>query len=227
MNCAADIAGVDLALGFDEKDSCGPRGYAGSMRLSFAILLAIISLGIDCSSGGDGSNSSSASLDCAWLAGNNCWKSTLSQAESCLPPKSETGTLSADMKTCTYVSGAVVTFDSALVLPAPDDLIWSFTVTSGGQPCLRYQDTSGSAFSLTINGQTFTESAEGLALAVTCPDHTTFSSSNPLELFSCPADGGAFGGLPGKAWFDTSTSISFSFIGTALGSATIFSCRTP
>ena len=91
------------------------------MRLSFA-MLAAVPLGLGCSSGGDGSNTPSASLDCAWLAGNNCWKSTLAQAESCLPPKSESGTLSADMKSCTYASGAVVTFDSALVLPVPDDL---------------------------------------------------------------------------------------------------------
>ena len=194
------------------------------MRLSRAVLLAAIPLAIGCS-GGD--SSSSASLDCAWLAGNNCWKSTLSQVESCLPPKGETGSFSADKKTCTYASGAVVTFDSALVLPLPDDPIWSFTVTSGGQECLRYQDTSSDALTLTVNGQTFTESASGGSLVVSCPDQTTFANSNPFELLSCPADGGIFGGLPGKAWSDTSTSVSFSLIGAARGSATIFSCRTP
>jgi hypothetical protein len=193
------------------------------MRLSFAIL-ASVSLWIGCSSGGDGSNSTSASLDCAWLAGNNCWKSTLSQAESCLPPKSESGTLSADGKSCTFASGAVVTFDSALALPVPDDPVWSFTVTSAGQPCLRFQDTPG-GFTLTVNGQTFTEAAAGLGLQVTCPDQTAFSNSNAFDLLSC--DGGFLGGLPGKAWSDTSTSVSFNLIGGADGSASIFRCRTP
>ena len=131
------------------------------------------------------------------------------------------------MKSCAYASGVVVTFDAALVLPLPDDPVWSFTVTSGGQQCLRFQDTSDSSFTLTVNGQTFTESASGFALVVTCPDQTTFSSSSPLDLLSCPSDGGLFGGLPGKAWSDTSTSVTFSLIGGANGSASIFRCRTP
>jgi hypothetical protein len=197
------------------------------MRLSFA-LLAAVPLGIGCSGDGNGNSSPSGSLDCAWLAGNNCWKSTLSQAESCLPPTSESGTFSADMKSCTYASGAVVTFDPALVLPVPDDPIWSFTVTSGGQPCLRFQDTSDSSFTLIVGNGTFTESAAGFALVVTCPDQTTFSSSNPLDLLSCPSDGGSlFGGLPGKAWSDTPTRVVFSLIGAAKGSVGIFNCRTP
>jgi len=132
------------------------------------------------------------------------------------------------MKTCTYASGAVVTFDSALVLPVPDDPTWSFTVTSGGQQCLRFQDTSESSFTLTVSGQTFTESAAGLALVITCPDQTTFSNSNPLDLLSCPSDGGIFfGGLPGKAWSDTPTRVLFSLIGAANGSVSIFNCRMP
>jgi hypothetical protein len=192
------------------------------MRLSFVILVAV-PLAIGCS-GGD--SPPSADLDCAWLAGNNCWKSTLSQAASCLPAKGESGTFSADMKSCTYASGAAVTFDSAIVLPVPDDPIWSFTVTSGGKPCLRYEDMTRSALSVTVNGQTFTESASGASLLVTCPDQTTFSSSNPLDLLSCPTDGGIFGGLPGNAWSDTSTSVSFSLIGAATGSVAIFTCRT-
>jgi hypothetical protein len=194
------------------------------MRLSF-VILAAVPLGIGCSSD-EGSNSPSASLDCAWLAGNNCWKSTLSQAESCLPPPSESGTLSADRKSCTYATGdAVVTFDSALTLPLPDDPVWSFTVMSGGQPCLRFEDTASGGFTLTVNGQTFTEAPAGFGLQVTCPDQTTFSNSNGFDLLSC--DGGFFGGLPGKAWSDTSTSVSFNLLGGADGSANIFRCRTP
>ena len=194
------------------------------MRLSF-VILAAVPLAIGCSSDGGGNNSPPpASLDCAWLAGNNCWKSTLSQAESCLPPKGETGTLSADMKSCTFASGAVVTFDSALVLPVPDDPVWSFTVTSGGQPCLRFQDTAN-GFTLTVNDQTVTEAAAGLGIQVTCPDQTTFANSNGLDLLSC--DAGFFGGLPGTAWSDSSTSVSFNLLGAATGSASIFRCRTP
>jgi hypothetical protein len=132
------------------------------------------------------------------------------------------------MKTCTYAGGVVTTFDSALVLPLPDDPVWSFTVTSGGQQCLRFQDTANNAFTLTVAGQTFTESAAGLALQITCPDQTAVSNSNALDLLSCPSDGGSlFGNLPGKAWSDTSTSVSFNLIGSANGSTSIFRCQKP
>ena len=88
------------------------------------------------------------------------------------------------MKSCTFATGAVVTFDTALVLPLSDDPVWSFTVTSGGQPCLRFQDTPNGGFTLTVKGQTFTESPAGpLGLQVTCPDQTAFSNSNGLDLF--------------------------------------------
>jgi hypothetical protein len=118
-----------------------------------------------------------------------------------------------------------VTFDSALVLPLPDDPVWSFTVTSGGQQCLRFQDTPNGGFTMTVNGQTFTEAPAGFGLQVTCPDQTVFSNSNGLDLLSC--DAGFFGGLPGKAWSDTSTTVSLSLLGGADGGRNIFSCRTP
>ena len=193
------------------------------MRLSFALLVAV-PLAIGCSSGGDGVPT--ARLDCAWLAGNNCWKSTLSQAESCLPPKGESGTFSADMTSCTYASGAVASFDTALPWPLPDDPLWAYTMTSGGQECLRFRDAAD-GFTLTVNGQTVVVSAADSTLAVSCPDQTIFSSSNAFELLNCPTDGGLLGGLPGVAWFDTSTSVSFSLIGAANGSTNIFFCKTP
>jgi hypothetical protein len=194
------------------------------MRLSFAIL-APVALGMmGCSGGGNGAPT--ARLDCAWLAGNNCWKTTLSEAESCLPPKGETGTLSADMTSCTYASGAVVTFDTALVLPLPDDPVWSFTVTSGGQQCLRLHDTSD-GFTVTVDGQTVIVAAQGLTLVVSCPDQTIFSTSNALDLLSCPSNGSPLGSFPGQSWSDTPTSVSFGLVGAANASANIFSCRTP
>ena len=192
------------------------------MRLSF-VVLAAVAFGIGCSGGGSGAPT--ARLDCAWLAGNNCWKSTLSQAASCLPPKGEFGTFSADMTSCTYASGAVVTFDTALALPLPADPVWAFTVTSGGQECLRFRDVAD-GFTLTVDGQAVIEAADGLTFVVSCPDQTIFSSSNALDLLHCPADGG-LSGLPGKAWAYTATSVSFSLMGAANSSANIFSCKTP
>jgi hypothetical protein len=195
------------------------------MHRTLALLCA--STLVACSSSGGGS--AAASLDCAWLAGNNCWKTTVSQADSCLPPSAEQGTLSADMRSCTYASGTVVAFDSPLVLPVADDLLWSFTLTSAGQPCLRYQDTSDASFKLTVQGMTFTEGAVGFGLNVTCPNGMSFSNGNALDLLGCASDSGFLGGLPGKAWSSSDTSVSFELINGSSSAAgqSVFSCRRP
>lgn len=198
------------------------------MRPSSIVLVAVV-VGMGCSSGGGGSGgAASASLDCAWLAGDNCWKSSLAEAAACLPPKTETGTLSADMKTCTYASGPVVTFDAALTLPLPADPTWSFTVTSSGQPCLRYQDAANAGFTVSVNGRAFTETSSGLGLRVTCPDGKAYANSNAFDLLNCPTDGGFLGDLPGNSWSDSTTSVSFTLINGANGmSASAFSCSKP
>ncbi len=178
-----------------------------------------------------GSSSSGKKLDCAYLAGDNCWKTTAAAATSCLPADSEVGTLSADGKTCTYASGTVVTFASALVLPLPDtgSTNWNFTVTGAdGQPCLAYKDDGNGGLTLTVQGQSVKEGAAGgLGVSLTCPDGTTYSNSNAFELFSCP-DAGFLGGLPGATWSDTSTSISLALLATSSGGdsgLSVFSCQ--
>ena len=131
------------------------------------------------------------------------------------------------MKTCTYPSGAVVTFDTALVLPLPNDPTWSFTVTSGGQPCLSYVDSpSGDGFALTVKGQTFKEALAGVGLQITCPDQSVVATSNAFDLVDCDSDAGIFGGnLPGYFFSDSSTNVSFGLVGA--GSVNIFRCRKP
>ena len=50
--------------------------------------------------------------------------------------------LSADDATCTYASGAVVTFTPPLVFPISTDTNWNFTISNGGQDCLALRGTS-------------------------------------------------------------------------------------
>lgn len=191
------------------------------------VCLAVVTVGCSSSSDGGGGSGSRANLDCAWLSSNNCWKTTATSASSCLPPASETGVLSADNKTCTYASGAVVTFAQPLVLPVPDDAIWNFTIANAGQTCLHYEDT-GTSFVLTVGGQTVTEGLSGaLGLQIQCPTGDTYSNSNAFDLLSCGGDSGAFGGLPGNAYSEATSSINFGLVGTSATSSSdlqLFNC---
>lgn len=191
------------------------------------LLLLAISLSAACGPSSDGGGGAAA-LDCAWLAGENCWKTTASAAGSCLPPSSEKGQLSADNKTCVYASGAVVTFDSPVTLPVGDKPTFRFTVTSGGEPCLRYQKNDAGGFELTVQGKTVSErvlpgATAGLELS--CPDGSAYSNTAALDLLGCD---GSFGGLPGTTWSSTSTSVTFGLMNVATGakmSMPVFDCQ--
>jgi hypothetical protein len=181
--------------------------------------------------GGGASGGSSSSLDCAYLAGDNCWKTTATAATSCLPASSEVGTLSADLSTCTFASGDVVTFSPALTLPLPDSPSWNFTVkTSAGTTCLAYQENSTGVFTLTVQGQTVKETTPGqLGIALSCPDGTAYSNSNGFSLLDCNDGGLLGGGLPGSTWSDTSSSVSFGLLATSTTSSdeqVVFNCET-
>jgi hypothetical protein len=173
---------------------------------------------------GCGGCSSSKNLDCAYLASDNCWKTTAAKAATCLPAAGTTGTLSADDSSCAYASGQTITFTPALVLPLADGFKgWNFTVTTGGQPCLHYEESTG-GLQLTAGADTVSEMISGaVGIDLTCPDGTTYSSSNALALLSCP--GSTFGDLPGNETSSTSTSVTFGLLGTGTSSsATVFDC---
>ena len=170
--------------------------------------------------------SSSKNLDCAYLAGENCWKTTAAEAASCLPPSGATGLLAADNSSCTYTTGQVVTFSPALTLPlsgAKND--WNFTLSMNGAECLHYEESASSGnFSLTVGKHTVSEIEQPpMGLELVCPDGQSYSNSNAFSLLSCP--GGMFTTLPGNATSSTSTSVSFSLINTDSPNAvTVFDC---
>jgi hypothetical protein len=203
-----------------------------SMALTRGVLVLVVftvaGVGVGCSGGSSGSadgatTTGSGALDCTWTEGNNCWKTTAAAATSCLPPVGEDGALSADNSTCTYTSGAVITFDPPLVFPMPSDPNFNFTITTGGQVCLQYADTSA-GFTLTVGGQTVTEKLAGVGIDVSCPDGTSYATSNGLNLLDC--DGGTLGGLPGREWSSGTTSLSLGLLNTSMSSTELelFSC---
>jgi len=178
--------------------------------------------------GNDGGNDAvgTAVIDCDWLTGDNCWKTTGSQAIACLPPPAETGTLSADNTSCTYASGIRVTFAAPIVLPVPDGPTWNFTVTgANGEACLHFEQSTAQGMKLVVAGQTAQETiVGGVDLTVTCPDGVRYRAPNALDLVVCPT---GLNGLPGLSWVSSDTSLSVALQGVSADSLQAFDCRKP
>lgn len=188
-----------------------------------------VAMMLGCGSSSDSGGGGAATLDCAWLAGDNCWKATANAAKACLPASTSSGTLSADNATCTYPTGQVVSFTPALTLPLPNSFNWNFTVTANGQTCMRFQETAAGGLTLTVGSQTFTQTTVGtLGIRFTCPDGTSYSNPNAFDLLNCPA---GFEGMPGTGYSDTSTSANLSLLSTASSTTSsslpVFDCNKP
>lgn len=197
------------------------------MRWLFVALAGSLALGCGDSDGGEDGGGIDT-LDCAWLEGDNCWKTTLVGATSCLPAEADSGVLSADGRTCTYASGHVVTFDEPLVLPLSidEDILFRFTLTAAGQTCLRFVETETS-MTVTFGDQVFESSSNGVDLRFRCPDGSSYSNDNALDLLECRDDFlSSLAIMPGYAWSSSDLSVSFGFIGYSdERSLSVFSCR--
>jgi hypothetical protein len=196
------------------------------MRASRFVFLWVALCAGCSSSGGNPSDAGLPPLTCDWLAGDNCWKSTVNLATSCLPAGTDFGTLDAANMVCTYPNGTTITFDTPLQLPIPADAPppFKFTVTAGGQTCLRF-DENNTGFTLTAGGQQVTLTLiDEPGVQVTCPGGTTYFAPNFFELLSCT--GGTMG-VPGTSWFSNIASITFDLKGTSTATqlVPIFDCR--
>jgi len=204
------------------------------MRASRLLFLGMALCAGCSSSGGNagdgGADGGGLPLTCDWLAGNNCWKTTINLAASCLPAGTDFGTFDAANTVCTYPNGTTVTFDAPLMLPIPtDEPPFRFTVASGGQTCLRFEEREVGevGFTATAGGQAVKLTLVGATgVQMTCPDGTTYSADNIFELFTC---GGGTMGVAGTSWFSNAARIEFDLTGasTATQLLPIFDCRRP
>lgn len=162
-------------------------------------------------------------MDCAWLASDNCWKTTVAAAAVCVPPDGETGVLSADGSSCTYASGASVAFHDPLVLPMDEnvDTYWNFTQSQGGAQCVTFQDDASESVVLTVQGMTYREKLVGFGVQVTCPDGSQFATDDAFALLECDH---FFDGSRAYAWSSSDTSSSFSLVNGSNGQVNVFSC---
>jgi hypothetical protein len=195
------------------------------MRWTLIALVGGLALGCGDSESDD--EESVDTLTCAWLEGNNCWKTMLSGAVTCLPAEGDTGVLAADGSSCMYASGHIVTFEEPLVLPVPDEnYYFRFNVTANGQQCLRYVETERT-MTVTVGGdQTFEQTSNGLGLRFTCPDGSSVSNDNAFDLLECREDLlAAIALMPGYSYGSGNTSIGFGLLGYSEEQAlSIFSC---
>ena len=209
-----------------------------SFSFSFALVVACGGTG---SPGPDSSSSShdgftgspdaatSSTLDCSWLTGPNCYKSTFSPALGCLPDPKARGTLSADGKTCTYATGQVIAFASPIMVPLPSMTPLNFTLTAGGVQCLKVNESGPNTFTITTSVGTFAwaASASDGSLSATCPDGTMYAAPETIAIKAEACASKTTGG-PSTSVGGTSTDLSFYLGGTGSGAATylqIFDCE--
>jgi hypothetical protein len=205
-----------------------------------------LALGVGCGSSGnfparDGSSGSPdgfsgspdaagtmGAIDCNWLTGPNCYKSTFAPAVACLPDSKATGTLSVDGKTCTYASGQVITFSTPLTLPVPSGTLLNFTMTTGGGSlCLSVQQTTKDTFGIATSAGAFAWAVTGDTAAAVCPDKSTYvaTGSALLQAEVCASKST---GSPATSLSSDSTSVQYWLDGTGVGSTQllpIFNCQ--
>jgi hypothetical protein len=185
--------------------------------------LLALTLAATACGGGSGSGTTGTPITCAWLAGSNCWKDSVTAATACTDAAA-TGTFNAATTLCTYVDGATVRFDpswpatvSYAAFHAPEyDTTWDFTVlTSTAAPCADLR--SDGSLSLTTRLGTFTMASTASTVEFTCPDGSRYSLPG-LEVLNCLA------GLPGSAW-SRGGAMSFSLVNGPPATSRLWSCQ--
>ncbi len=187
-------------------------------------LCAVLSVGCGSSDEDDDTTLAGDPLDCAWLASpDNCWKTTVAAAATCVPPSGETGVLSADGSSCAYASGASVAFHDPVVLPIDfdADTNWNFTQSQGGAECVTFKSVEGGSQVLTVQGMTYRDETIGYGIQVTCPDGHQFANDDAFDLLNCD---NFFEDAPGHAYSGTDTSVFFSLMNGTDGQVDVFDC---
>jgi hypothetical protein len=190
------------------------------MRVVY-VSLAIALLGCSSSSSGDGApsdgstdgTSGGGTLDCAFFAGSNCFTAFVDSLATCLGSSGgDPGIMDMDGRTCTYSSGRVVTFNTAIGTTIESGTNGAadvhFTVSKDGKTCLDHTEKKGDlGFKSVGPSGTFQLSYEGSTATVTCPDGTKKSGDIAKLRATCGADFDVK--LPGTYWSETSPKFVF------------------
>jgi hypothetical protein len=162
-----------------------------------------------------------ASLDCAWLAAQNCWKATLAAAASCVPGAAETGAFLADRKSCAYASGAQIVFTDAIPAPPPSNQRWNFTMLAQGAGCIKLEQPDDGNSRVTTQAGTVALGSSGGDEVVVCPDGSKYQG-DPRSLSACP---GGPDSVPAMVASPSGSGVSLSLRGVEGGPLHVFDCR--
>ena len=157
------------------------------------------------------------SLDCAFLQGRNCWKTTLAAATACLPDAGEDGAFAADRMSCAYPGGAQIVFTDPISAPPPANQRWNFTMLAGGGGCIKVEQPEDGNYRVTTQ-------AGSVVLrpgAVICSDGREYQGDF-VSLSACPGGPGA---VPAAAASSSGSSVSLSLLGAEGGPLHLFTCR--
>jgi hypothetical protein len=183
--------------------------FAGRMRIAAVALLVTA-----CGAG-------TASLDCAFLQQQNCWKTTLAAAAACVPDAGEMGAFAGDRTSCTYPSGAQVVFTDPIPAAPPTNQRWNFTMLAAGAGCIKVEQPADGNYRVTTQAGVVLLGPSGGDEAVVCPDGTVYEGdSNTLS--ACP---GAPDLVPAAAASSNGGAVSLTLLGAQGGPLHVFNCR--
>ena len=152
-------------------------------------VLAIVGVVLLCHCGGtnNGGGGETSTLTCAWLQGDNCWTEMLGTRERV--HGSRAGALATDRASCSYASGARVTFASAVPVSV-QDYDWRFDVRNGATLCVGLEEDGDNFAVQTTDGKLSYEVTDGNGVRITCPNGARFEAPYAVALLtSCGAQG--------------------------------------
>lgn len=161
------------------------------------------------------------SLDCAFLQQQNCWKTTLAAAATCLPDAGEVGAFAAGRTSCAYRSGAQIVFTDPVPAPPPSNQRWSFTMLAAGAGCIKVEQPADGNYRVTTQGGTVVLGPSGKDALVICADGSKYQGDSS-SLSACPGGADA---VPGAAATSSGSEVSLTFLGAGGGPLRVFNCR--
>jgi hypothetical protein len=168
-------------------------------------------------------------IACDWFDDpTNCWRASLDEVAGQLPPVEQTGSLSADGKTCTYADGFELVFINPLDpqrLGQPDYLkgfAWDIEARRDGDRVFAYREPSAQVLLIETQLGTFRLEADNPSVVLTCPDGKQYNVPLAGLLVNCESED-----LPAKIVNWDTAGVLFALRGTGGPDLLMFHCLAP
>ena len=169
-------------------------------------------------------------IGCEWFEGSNCWKSSLEALGPCTHPEDQPCQLNTAGTRCDFQDGARIDFATPVNTSGTGqagwEQVWNFTIVTGGQECMSFEEAPGQMHKLTTSEGTYTEQLINVGIQITCPSGERFKVVVASSLAYCE---NARDILPGMYYStdEQNASISFYFNGGTEGKVHVFTAILP